>query len=385
MSFVPRRTQKPKAKKGETKKATVEEATGAEVSVPAETDMVLSETDAFGRLEQIIQISRQVPTIQLFDAVWQLALPWLQKKSAKAAEYLRSTYLQKVPISSLQKGLSCTSTLWDADALWFGGFWGGILGTYPGSSSGTQSLESFHSYWQNTVKGKVRQSPAEVFGAMETLFKEDWAKRFAWDEEKAFVTWPAISAEALFNSQSLRSAGRSPAVDFWANREPRLCGNRNYRQVYIRTGEPTSASLEGMTTFWVLQSKSYQKLPPADAVVTKEVAEIVANLIASEGPALGKWLLKAGIVKDDELDVAQLQKYLQRYCAVLEGHLVQASWPRVHRKLKKAVPGKLCTCHEFCLHADCEHVLYVKALTGDPTANLQNIPTQRPRGRKRKH
>ncbi|CAK9097138.1 unnamed protein product [Durusdinium trenchii] len=52
-------TQKPKAKKGETKKATVEEATGAEVSVPAETDMVLSETDAFGRLEQIIQISRQ--------------------------------------------------------------------------------------------------------------------------------------------------------------------------------------------------------------------------------------------------------------------------------------------------------------------------------------
>ena len=114
------------------------------------------------------------------------------------------------------------------------------------------------------------------------------------------------------------------------------------------------------------------------------VAEVVANLIASEGPQLEKWLCKTGIAKDGELELKALQKYMQQYCAVLEGHLAQASWPRVRRKLKKPVPGKLCTCREFLLHGGCEHVLYVKALQDDPTADMRNILTQRRRGRKRK-
>lgn len=341
------------------------------------------EGDAFARLEQIIHISREVPTVQLFDAIWQLAFPWLQKKSAKAAEYLRTTYFQKVPLDSMQKGFRCTATLWGAETLWFSGFWGGILGTYPGSSSGTQTIESHHSYWQNTVKAKVRQAPSEVFAAMENWFRDEWSGKFAWEEEKAFVTWPTRSAEALFNSQSLRSAGRSPAVDFWQSRELRLCGNRNYREVYIRTGEPTGTGKDGISTFWVLQSRTHEKVAAAEAIVPKDVVEI-ANLIASDVAQLATWLQKAGIVSEKELDRAQLHKYLQRHCAVIEGHLVQAVWPCVHRKLKKAVPGKLCTCREFLLHADCEHVLYIKALQKDPTANLQNIPVQRPRGRKRK-
>ena len=70
----------------------------------------------------------------------------------------------------------------------------------------------------------------------------------------------------------------------------------------------------------------------AEAIVPKDVAEIVANLIASEGAQLAKWLLKAGIVSDDkELNLAQLDKYLQRHCAVMEGHLVQAVWPVLKR------------------------------------------------------
>ena len=379
--MLPAHFRAPK-KKGRSKKGLVAEEAATEAVAHPEAALSTQDCDAFGKLEQIIHISREAPTIQLFDAIWQLAFSWLQTKSPKAAEYLRTTYFQKVSVDSLQKGLSCTSTLWGADGLWFGGFWGGILGTYPGTSSGTQPLESFHSYWQDTVKGQLRQSPAEVFGAMEKLFENDWATKFAWGEEKVVVTWPAGSAEALFNSQSLRSAGRSPAVDFWLNREPRLCQNRNYRQVHIRTGEPSSTSKDGITTFWVLQTKAREKLTAAEAIVTKEVAEMVGNLIASEGPQLATWLAKSGIVTNDQLDVAQLHKYLQGYCAVLEGHLVHASWPRVHRKLKKAVPGRLCTCREFI--ADCEHVLYIKALHGDPTANLQNIPVQRPRGRKRK-
>lgn len=79
----------------------------------------------------------------------------------------------------------------------------------------------------------------------------------------------------------------------------------------------------------------------AEAIVPKDVAEIVANLIASEGAQLATWLQKAGIVSEKELDLAHLHKYSQRHCAVIEGHLVEASqeveksgaWKAVH------VPG----------------------------------------------
>ena len=67
-------------------------------------------------------------------------------------------------------------------------------------------------------------------------------------------------------------------------------------------GEPT----EGIVTFWVLQSRTHQKMVAKEAIVPKDVAEIVAGLIASEG---AKWFLKAGIASDEkELNLAQLDK-----------------------------------------------------------------------------
>ena len=187
------------------------------------------------------------------------------------------------------------------------------------------------------------------------------------------------SADALFNSKSLRSAGRSPARFLGAS------GAAAVWQSQLPPGlHPHWGSRRNRCEFWVLQSRLQGCVMPAQAVVTPQVAKMVANLIASEGPELEKWLCKAGIAKDGELELKALQKYMQQYCAVLEGHLAQVSWPRVRRKLKKPVPGKLCTCREFLLHGDCEHVLYVKALQDDPTADMRNIPTQRRRGRKRK-
>eukprot|EP00439_Symbiodinium_sp_Y106_P017038 s2075_g2.t1 len=60
-------------------------------------------------------------------------------------------------------------------------------------------------------------------------------------------------------------------------------------------------------------------------------------------------------------------------------------WPRVRRRLQQPLPTVLCTCGEFMQHADCEHVVYVKALENFQGAeNLNNIPVLRPKGRKRK-
>ena len=43
------------------------------------------EGDAFARLEQIIHISREVPTVQLFDAIWQLAFPMVAEKKRQGS------------------------------------------------------------------------------------------------------------------------------------------------------------------------------------------------------------------------------------------------------------------------------------------------------------
>ena len=57
-------------------------------------------------------------------------------------------------------------------------------------------------------------------------------------------------------------------------------------------------------------------------------------------------------------------------------------WPRSRRKVAMQVPKKLCTCLAFCMHGDCEHVVFVKAIEGD--LNLGSIPVQQKKGRKRK-
>ena len=174
--------------------------------------------DTFQVLDRVIRLSRALPTVQLFDATWQLVFPRLEKLCKPAAGYLQATYFCRSAPSGLQKQLHCTETLWGADAVWFAGFWAGVLGTYPGSSSGTQPLESFHGYWQSRLSDKKRASPTQIFEVMQKVYEEDWCDKFSWSEERAFLTWPAQPAAALLNSQSLRSAGRSPAVDYWHER-----------------------------------------------------------------------------------------------------------------------------------------------------------------------
>ena len=84
----------------------------------------------------------------------------------------------------------------------------------------------------------------------------------------------------------------------------------------------SGTSKDGIITFWVLQIKAGEKLIAIEAIITKEVAEMVGNLIAVEGPQLATWLAKAGIIINDQLDVTQLHKYLQGYCVVLEKYII---------------------------------------------------------------
>ena len=59
-----------------------------------------------------ISISRAVPTIQLFDAIWQLVFAWLHGTYQKIEQYLQGTYFAAVKKDHLQRQLRCSSTLW---------------------------------------------------------------------------------------------------------------------------------------------------------------------------------------------------------------------------------------------------------------------------------
>ena len=86
------------------------------------------------------------------------------------------------------------------------------------------------------------------------LYKEGWCQKLQWQRNKSFLTWPEEPAETLYNSDALRSASRSPAVDFWKERAPKLSGYRNYYKVSVRTdGQKATVDKNGLTTFWVMR------------------------------------------------------------------------------------------------------------------------------------
>ena len=55
------------------------------------------------RLDKIITVSRTLPSLVLFDAVWSAAFAWLQSVSKKVVTYLQQTYFDKVVVADLRK------------------------------------------------------------------------------------------------------------------------------------------------------------------------------------------------------------------------------------------------------------------------------------------
>eukprot|EP00973_Karenia_brevis_P046015 6373799-Karenia_brevis.AAC.1 len=68
---------------------------------------------------------------------------------------------------------------------------------------------------------------------MQEMYTEHWCDIFHWGQPCSFDHYPTEYDDNLLNGGALRTAGRSPAVDFWRNRD-----NGNYRRVSRRTGTP---------------------------------------------------------------------------------------------------------------------------------------------------
>jgi hypothetical protein len=140
-----------------------------------------------------------------------------------------------------------------------------------------------------------------------------------------------------------------------------------------------------MTEIYVMRARRCGDTMPAEAPITRTIAETIAGLILSQGDTLIAALRVAGVVTEAlRPNLATMRELLCQHCCVITGHLVKAMWPRRSNKEAAKDFELLCTCLPFALHAECEHVVYVSCLrTGEP--NLASLPAVRPRGRKRKH
>ena len=108
---------------------------------------------------QLIRKTRLLPPVQLFDAVWRVIFHIMraQWKEPHAADYLYQTDFSEVRLENVQQVFKrVTKTCWKSESLLLAGHWYGILGTAPGTGTGSQTIEARHSNWQTLVEKRTR-------------------------------------------------------------------------------------------------------------------------------------------------------------------------------------------------------------------------------------
>ncbi len=126
----------------------------------------------------------------------------------------------------------------------------------------------------------------------------------------------------------------------------------------------------------------------AESRIALNFSEMLVAMILAEGDALGDLLTQVGIVAgqahtaDWVLDSQLLRESFTEHAVVMRGAFVDACWGRTFAR-DPGTPADtlLCTCHAFGLHAQCEHWIFVRSLTGDPACSLEEVPSRRKRGR----
>ncbi len=144
-----------------------------------------------------------------------------------------------MPLSNLNKIFRNCHVAYGGSAAWFAGHWSGVCGIHPGTGSGSQTAEAFHAFWASCIsRGLI--DIGSLLTKMQGLFREQWSSHFDWGADTPISAWAGEPDHVLLNGTALRSVGRSPAVDFWCNKDKVA----NVRRIE-RSG----------TTFWILDRK----------------------------------------------------------------------------------------------------------------------------------
>ena len=330
--------------------------------------------------------TRILASLQLYDALWRVIFHMMEHKWKEpvAAQYLFDWYFKEVPLDVLRKVFKLLHAgCWGKQTMYFSGHWYGILGTFPGSGSGSLSLEARHSDWSKDIQEDSRVDVLKILPAMQKLY-DTWTDTFQWEKEIPYHGSPTVYNEGLINGATLRTVGRSTAVDFWRKRT-----EGNHVSIVRQTGQLEHASLNVNTTFHVMRCLKVEGVQPADASVSMETAEHIVDLITSYGQKLQDSLYSSGVVQNEpftadwQVDFERMSFLLCSHCVVITGHLAAAYWPRYKRSAREQVPVILCTCLFYVQHAECEHEYFISCKEcGRPI--LADAPDTRKVGRKRK-
>ncbi|CAE6945734.1 RPL15 [Symbiodinium natans] len=160
-------------------------------------------------------LTRCLPTLQLTDLIWRAIF---QDLPADAAAYLQRQFFQKCAVADVQRVFKTIVALpQHGGKLWLPSFWAGVFGTCPGSGAGSNPLEARHAAWEAELKSRTRSSLLATFDGLQHLYAK-WRKTFEWGTAMRMSAFPVGESEHLMNSATLRSQGRSPAVDYWKMR-----------------------------------------------------------------------------------------------------------------------------------------------------------------------
>jgi hypothetical protein len=107
--------------------------------------------------------------------VWECFFQELRaNRQETVSEYLQKEYLKQVPTDTLGKMYQVRSSPNLPKKLWWADYWAGTLGTHPGSGTGTQTLEAFHSFWHRQIRDQVRANPTQILQVMQNLYNGPW-------------------------------------------------------------------------------------------------------------------------------------------------------------------------------------------------------------------
>ena len=172
----------------------------------------------------LLQQTRYLPTLQLFDAIWSVFFSKLHREGhTRVLRYLQADVCQSVPLGNLSKAFRIAQSAWGRTNIWFAGHWNGVLGTKPGSAGGTQSLEAFHGDWEQLLRAGTRPNIGHVLSPMQELFTDRWTDYFQWGRPRDISLWPKVSSSMLLHGQSFHRLGRRPARGYWSEKDRPNC------------------------------------------------------------------------------------------------------------------------------------------------------------------
>ncbi len=325
-----------------------------------------------------LELLRYLPTLDLYSALWGGFLTHLRHihDEPVAADYLGpeppATYTVRDTVANLRKAYNIVVNEDDEQQLLsFSPHWSGLCGLIPGTATGNEPSEAFHSPWQKQLEVlSTTAKGVDVLHVMQTLYTMKWRTQCEWGNDAPLYTTPPGQDPSHLCGTVLGRVGRSTAMGLWEAAKTRT----------VHYVDDMTATLQIIA---VSQGEARE--------LVLEDAKRGARLLLAHGAALKTLLLDGGLLqtrsKHEEKDatanyicteLGRARVHFEKIAYVIVATGLAAPFPAAHEPL--------CTCAGYASAGGCEHVEYVKMLhlrLRAATSFPEAIPTQRPRGRKR--